>query len=114
MNRPRLSDRVQIPDDVIFRDLQGEAIILNLTTGTYFGLNEVGTRAWTEFAAAVTLDAVVETLTREYDVDRRTAERDGLELVEALAVKGLIVVGADGAARSRATAVRSARRRSAR
>jgi len=96
MNRPRLSDRVQIPDDVIFRDLQGEAIILNLTTGTYFGLNEVGTRAWTEFAAAVTLAAVVETLTREYDVDRPTAERDVLELVEALAAKGLIVVGADG------------------
>jgi len=96
MNRPRLSDRVQIPDDVIFRDLQGEAIILNLTTGTYFGLNEVGTRAWAEFAAAVTLDAVVETLTREYDVDRPTAERDVVELVEALAAKGLIVVGADG------------------
>ena len=96
MNRPRLSDRVQIPDDVIFRDLQGEAIILNLTTGTYFGLNEVGTRAWTEFAAAVTLDTVVETLTREYDVDRPTAERDVVELVEALAAKGLIVVGADG------------------
>jgi len=33
-----------VPDDVLFRDLDGEAVILNLRTGTYFGLDEVGTR----------------------------------------------------------------------
>jgi hypothetical protein len=33
-----------VPDDVLFRDLDGEAVILNLRTGTYFGLDELGTR----------------------------------------------------------------------
>ena len=32
--------------DVVFRDLEGEAVILDLASGTYFGLNEVGTRVW--------------------------------------------------------------------
>jgi len=38
--------KVTIPDDVVFRDLAGEAVILNLASGIYFGLNEVGTRMW--------------------------------------------------------------------
>ena len=28
------------------RDLDGEAVILDLGSGTYFGLNQVGTRVW--------------------------------------------------------------------
>jgi hypothetical protein len=35
---------IRISDDVVFRDLAGEAVILNLATGTYFGLDSVGTR----------------------------------------------------------------------
>jgi len=41
-----ITDAVRIPDDVIFRELNGEAVILNLDNGTYFGLNSVGMRIW--------------------------------------------------------------------
>ena len=36
----------KLSPDVVFRDLDGEAVILDLVSGTYFGLNEVGTRVW--------------------------------------------------------------------
>jgi hypothetical protein len=39
-----LNSTLRVPDDVLFRDLDGEAVILNLRTGTYFGLDEVGMR----------------------------------------------------------------------
>lgn len=42
--QPSLTSRVRIRDDVLSRDLQGEAVILNLNTGLYFGLDPVGTR----------------------------------------------------------------------
>ena len=32
--------------DVVVRDLDGEAVVLDLATGTYFGLNDAGTRIW--------------------------------------------------------------------
>jgi hypothetical protein len=35
---------LSIPEDIVFRDLAGEAVILNLGTGMYFGLNAVGTQ----------------------------------------------------------------------
>ena len=41
-----LKDVITISPDVAFRDLDGEAVLLNLATGTYFGLNEMGTRMW--------------------------------------------------------------------
>lgn len=33
---------IRIPRDVVFRDLSGEGVLLNLATGTYFELDEVG------------------------------------------------------------------------
>ena len=38
--------RLTIPEDVVVRDLAGEAVLLHLGTGTYFGLDTVGTRIW--------------------------------------------------------------------
>ncbi len=43
---PTLDAAFRIPDEVIFRELDGEAVILNLDTGIYFGLDAVGTRIW--------------------------------------------------------------------
>ena len=37
---------IQVPDDVLYCDLGGEAVIANLVTGKYYGLDQVGARAW--------------------------------------------------------------------
>ncbi|PYO19380.1 MAG: hypothetical protein DMD85_18645 [Candidatus Rokuibacteriota bacterium] len=38
---------IRIRKDVVFRELEGEMVLLNLATGVYFGLDPVGTRIWT-------------------------------------------------------------------
>jgi len=38
---PSLDSRIQINDDVLWQELQGEAVLLNLKTGVYFGLNPI-------------------------------------------------------------------------
>jgi hypothetical protein len=45
-----LDSRVKVNDDVLFQELQGEAVLLNLKSGVYFGLDPVGTRIWQLFA----------------------------------------------------------------
>ena len=84
-----------IPDDVIFRELDGEANILNLATGNYFGLDEVGTRVWTLIAGSQTLGRAVDAVIAEYDVDRTVLEADVIELAGGLLEKGLVQVNAD-------------------
>jgi hypothetical protein len=82
---------VQPGADVIFRDLGGEAVLLDLASGRYFGLNPVGTRIWMLLAEGATIDAVVATLSHEFDGDAAAIARDVDELVTELAARGLVV-----------------------
>lgn len=69
---------------VLFRELEGEAVLLDLDAGTYFGLNEVGTRAWALIGEGVALGGVREVLLREYEVAPERLWEDLLALVGEL------------------------------
>jgi hypothetical protein len=84
-----LRDSLTIPDDVLFRELDGEAVLLNLERGIYFGLNEVATRMWQLMAERHSLAAVLDTLAGEYDADQKVLEADLLELGRQLCANGL-------------------------
>jgi len=82
--------RAKVPDGVLFRELQGESVILSLDSETYFGLDEVGTRTWELLSAEPTIDAVFETLCSEFEVGRDQLRRDLEELLEQLITHKLI------------------------
>jgi hypothetical protein len=84
-----LDSTVSPSDDAVFRELEGESVLLNLETGMYYGLDAVGTRAWQLAAADGSLRAVRDALAEEYDAEPAVIERDLLALAEALIGKGL-------------------------
>jgi hypothetical protein len=86
-----LDRRVAIGEDVIARELEGETVLLNLETGIYFGLDQVGTRIWQLLGAGGPLQAILETLAAEYDAERGMLERDLVRFVSQLEAKGLVV-----------------------
>lgn len=90
MTASALDAAFRIPDDVIFRELDGEAVVLNLDTGIYFGLDAVGTRIWRLIEDRKPLKAVLETLIDEYDAPPDRLQRDLLAFVERLNSKGLL------------------------
>ena len=87
-----LGDSITIPQDVLFRELDDEAVLLNLKTGIYFGLNPVATRVWQLLVAEGSLAQVLEVMLAEYEVGRDVLEQDLLELTRQLCTKGLIEV----------------------
>ena len=87
-----LQDSIQISEDAVFRELDGEAVILNLDTGIYFGLNTTGTRIWNLIAQHGLLQKVFETMAEEYEVPPNSLENDILQLVGQLSEKGLVSV----------------------
>jgi len=87
-----LEDVITISPDVVFRDLDGEAVLLNLTIGIYFGLNEVGTRMWNLIHQYSALQKVVAIMQEEYEVTPEVLEKDLLHLVDQLCAKGLVSV----------------------
>ena len=71
--------------NALLRELDGEAVILDLDSGTYFGLNAVGTRIWQLIERHGRLKDVFDELCREYDATTDELERDLLGLVARLA-----------------------------
>jgi len=88
------SARTKVSDGILFRELDGEAVILSLDSETYFGLDEVGTRTWELLRAGPTIQAAYETLCAEYDVDSQQLRRDLEELLDRLITHKLIEVDA--------------------
>ena len=76
--------------DVVFRELEGEAVLLNLETGIYFGLNATGLRMWQLIEQHRTLDRVLALLTREFDAPAAELEADLLAWVSQLEDQGLL------------------------
>jgi len=87
-----LASRIRINDDVVFHDLQGEAVILNLKTGVYFGLDPVGTRIWHLLQERPSLQAVLDALVEEYAVTQARCAEDLLRFAARLREQGLVEV----------------------
>ena len=83
---------------MIHRDLDGEAVILNLKTGTYFGLDAIGTRMWTLIGELGDTDKVLEALLAEYEVEEGRLRGDLDELIDQLVRQELLQM--DGESRS--------------
>jgi hypothetical protein len=81
---------IRIAEDVIFRVLDDEAVILNLATGTYFGLNSVGTRLWQLLAEHGSVEQVVAAFLAEYEVEESQLRQELGDLIQQLVQEGLV------------------------
>ena len=87
-----LQSTICVPEDVLFKDLDGEAVILNTESGKYYGLDEVGTRMWALLAQHGQVEPAYRALIEEYDVAKERLRQDLLDLVDKLASEGLLQV----------------------
>lgn len=85
-------DRVLVCDGVMFNRVGEEIVLLDLDSGTYFGLDSVGSRVWELVTGTATIGEAIDAMLDEYEVERETLERDVLQLVAELEGKGLISI----------------------
>ena len=78
--------------DQVSCDLAGEAAILNIKSGVYYGLDPVGARIWSLLQDPRTVAEVRSTIINEYDVEPVRCARDLIGLLEKLLTEGLIEV----------------------
>lgn len=85
--------RAWAPPNVLVKDLDEEAVLLDVETETYFGLNGTGARMFKALTTAASIEAAIESLLREYDAEPETLRQDVEQLVEDLRSRGLLRVG---------------------
>ena len=84
---------LRVASTAVATAIPNETVILDPTSGRYFGLDGVGARVWEMLQSLTSLRSMVATITAEYDVDAATCERDLRTLLAELDAKGLVVVG---------------------
>ena len=73
-------------------DLAGEAVILSLQTGMYYGLDPVGAHIWELLRTPTAVADLRDSIVRQYDVEADRCERDIVNLLHQLADQGLIEI----------------------
>lgn len=86
------SSIISAAKEQVSSDLGGEAIILNLKSGVYHGLNEVAAKIWNIIQNPKSVDDVRAILLEEYEVDFQQCDRDLKELLQELTKVGLIEI----------------------
>ena len=83
---------VSATKDHISSEVAGETVVLDLKGGVYFGLDPIGSRIWSLLQQPISVGAIRDALTAEYDVDAQQCEQDVLALLVAMAARGLITI----------------------
>jgi coenzyme PQQ synthesis protein D (PqqD) len=91
---PTISDRTVVvaAKDQVSCDLAGEAAILNIKSGIYYGLDPVGARIWNLMQEPREVVDIQNAITSEYEVEPEQCARDLVGLLEKLLAEGLIEV----------------------
>jgi hypothetical protein len=80
----------EIDSAVASRVVDGETVIVNLESETYFGLNRVGSVIWDELQRRAPVSQIVAAVTSHFDVSTELAEADVRTLIRDLEAAGLL------------------------
>jgi hypothetical protein len=77
-------------NNVLSKVMDGEAILINVSTGTYYSLNHIGCLLWQWIEKEKNIQEMTFSLIRVYDVEVATAVTDIQNLIETLVKEGLV------------------------
>jgi len=78
-----------ISEKAMFQEVENESVILDLESGEYFTLDDVGTRMLQLFRNEPDTHKVAARIIKEYEVDSEQAYADLIDLLEKMVAHGL-------------------------
>jgi hypothetical protein len=76
--------------DQVSTEVEGEAVILSLADGVYYGLDGVGALVWERLREPTSAAELRDAVTAAFDVDAETAWRDLCALLGELSARRLV------------------------
>ena len=81
--------------DVLLQDLEGEAVLLNLKNGQYYGMDENSFHMYKSLIASESVQAAYQVLSEEYEVEPSKLKSDLDRFLAHLLENGLLVYADD-------------------
>jgi hypothetical protein len=91
-NEMKLDSIVMAATEQVSCELSGEAAVLDLRSGVYYGLNETGAFIWNQIKEPTSVRAIRDAMAAEYEVDVARCERDLFRILTELVDRGLVEV----------------------
>jgi hypothetical protein len=88
-----LNQKLSISENALAQEVNGEIVILNFESESYYTLDAVGTKFWQLFTDSQDVEAVIQQLVKFYTVDEVALRRDVTKFVEELVEEGLLING---------------------
>jgi hypothetical protein len=82
--------RVRAGQNAVGCEIEGEMVLLDVESGTYFGLNGVGADIWRFIGEERSVEEIERHLMSSYDVEPEVCRTAVRNLLETCAAKGLI------------------------
>lgn len=79
-----------VSDDVISSEVDGEVVLIGITTGLYYGLDVVASEIWRRLQQPKTLTVLCSELTEACEGDPETIASETKTFVETLVDRGLV------------------------
>lgn len=84
------SEKFQRNAALLHSTVGGDVVALDVDRGRCFGMEDVGVRIWELLAAPVSIAAICETLTAEYDVEAATCTAEVGEFIRQAVDEGVV------------------------
>ena len=88
-----LDKKYIVPAHVACTEVAGEMVLIDTSTDSVFGIDEVGLRIWQALVNGTPCSDALDAISDEYEVDRATLEGDAEEFVGNLLCKGVLQPG---------------------
>jgi len=80
-----------VNDRALCRQIGEEAVILDLDSGVYYGLNATGTRVWELLELGTPVSNIYDLMLEEFEVTPDCLNNDVQDLLRELVAKGLVL-----------------------
>lgn len=84
--------QIKAASEQLSSEVSGEAVILNINSGIYYGLNETGAKIWQWIQEVKTIAEIGELLEKEYDVESKQCQEDLQVILNEMLGAGLIEI----------------------
>jgi DNA modification methylase len=80
----------KITDDIVISEINNESVILNLISGVYFQVNELGTFIISQLEDYSTFETLNDKIIKDFNVTKKESEKDLLIFIKDLESKNLL------------------------
>jgi hypothetical protein len=84
---------IKCSPDVFYSEVAQEAVLLNVQTGSYHSLDEIGSTIWRALATPQSVGEICAKMVEEYPANPDEVRADTLEFVGQLAERNLLIIG---------------------